>query len=58
MFANPFLIEDPARTAARLAPLLGEPENELLEKLGDRKSGFAYLKRKLDANKRREGPSS
>jgi cell division protein FtsI (penicillin-binding protein 3) len=48
VFANPFLIDDPARAAARLAPLLGVPQAELLEKLGDRKSGFVYLKRKLD----------
>ena len=52
VFANPFLIDDPApRWPARLAPLLGEPESELLEKLGDRKSGFIYLKRKLDPSR-------
>ena len=48
VFANPFLIKKPARVAARLSPLLGRPEPELLEELADRKTGFVYLKRKLD----------
>ena len=48
VFANPFLVEDPAGTARKLAPLLVEPEQELAAKLGDRKRGFVYLKRKLD----------
>ena len=49
VFANPFLIDNPARLAARLAPLLERPENELLEKLADRERGFVYLGRKLGA---------
>ncbi len=48
VFANPFLIKKPARVAARLSPLLGRPEPELLEELADKKTGFVYLKRKLD----------
>ncbi len=34
--------------AKRLSPLIGSPEQELLEKLADKKTGFVYLKRKLD----------
>jgi len=49
VFANPFLVKDPARVAAKLAPLTGIGEDQLLRKLGDRGSGFVYLKRKLDA---------
>jgi cell division protein FtsI (penicillin-binding protein 3) len=49
VFANPFLIKRPALVAAKLAPLLDEPEDELLEILSDREQGFAYLKRKLDS---------
>jgi cell division protein FtsI/penicillin-binding protein 2 len=49
VFANPFLIDRPARAAERLAPIIGIPESELLEKLSDRTEGFLYLKRKLDA---------
>jgi cell division protein FtsI (penicillin-binding protein 3) len=49
VFANPFLIDRPARVAERLAPIVGVPESELLEKLSDRTEGFVYLKRKLDA---------
>jgi cell division protein FtsI (penicillin-binding protein 3) len=47
VFANPFLIKDPVRTASRLAPLVGRPEPELLETLSDRRRGFVYLRRKL-----------
>ncbi|MEA2332194.1 MAG: hypothetical protein QOH58_2332 [Thermoleophilaceae bacterium] len=50
VFAHPFLIDDPARVAARLAPLLGRSEDELLEELSDRKSSFVYLRRKMDAS--------
>ena len=49
VFANPFLIDDPVRVAAKLAPLMGGEEDELLEKLSDRKQGFVYLRRKMDA---------
>jgi cell division protein FtsI/penicillin-binding protein 2 len=48
VFANPFLIDDPAGTADRLAPLLGVGEDALMEKLSDRDTGFIYLRRKLD----------
>jgi cell division protein FtsI (penicillin-binding protein 3) len=48
VFANPFLIKDPSRMAKRLSPLIGSPEQELLKKLADKKTGFVYLKRKLD----------
>jgi cell division protein FtsI (penicillin-binding protein 3) len=50
VFAHPFLIDDPGDVAARLAPLLGRPVNELIKKLGDRKSTFVYLRRKMDAS--------
>jgi cell division protein FtsI/penicillin-binding protein 2 len=48
VFANPRLIKQPARVATRLAPLLGTPPQELLQKLADKSTGFVYLKRKLD----------
>jgi len=48
VFANPFLIKEPARVAAKLSPLLGRPESELLGELANKKTGFVYLKRKLD----------
>src|SRR5918992_1139951 len=50
VFAHPFLIDDPAAVAARLAPLVGSTEAELLEKLSDRDSGFVYLRRQMDAS--------
>jgi cell division protein FtsI (penicillin-binding protein 3) len=50
VFAHPFLINDPARVAARLAPLVGRSEDELLRKLSDRGSTFVYLRRKMDAS--------
>ena len=50
VFAHPFLIDDPARVSARLAPLLGVSEDDLLKKLSDRKSTFVYLRHKMDAS--------
>jgi cell division protein FtsI (penicillin-binding protein 3)/stage V sporulation protein D (sporulation-specific penicillin-binding protein) len=50
VFANPFLIDHPAAVAARLAPLIGRDEDELLRKLSDRKAGFVYLRRKMNAS--------
>jgi cell division protein FtsI/penicillin-binding protein 2 len=50
VFAHPFLIDNPAEVAARLAPLVGRTEDELLEKLSDRDAGFVYLRRKMDAS--------
>ena len=47
VFANPFLIKNPAKVATRLAPLLGMPEAEILPKISDSQKGFVYLKRKL-----------
>jgi cell division protein FtsI/penicillin-binding protein 2 len=50
VFAHPFLIDDPAAVAARLAPLIGRTEDELLEKLSDRDVAFVYLRRRMDAS--------
>jgi cell division protein FtsI (penicillin-binding protein 3) len=50
VFAHPFLIDDPARVAAKLAPLLGLPADDLLKQLADRKSTFVYLRHKMDAS--------
>jgi len=36
--------------AAKLAPLVGRPREELLEALSDRNTGFVYLRRKMDAS--------
>ena len=48
VFANPFLIEDPAAAAAKLAPHLGRSATDLAKLLSERDRGFAYLARKLD----------
>jgi cell division protein FtsI (penicillin-binding protein 3) len=50
VFAHPFLVDDPARVARRLAPLVGRTEAELLQKLSDRDSGFVYLRKRMDAS--------
>jgi cell division protein FtsI/penicillin-binding protein 2 len=50
VFANPFLVEDPVRVAARLAPLLDRPQDELLDLLADDDAGFVYLARQVDAD--------
>ncbi len=51
VFANPFLIDDPAGVADQIAPLLGMPEDEVMEELSDKETGFVYLRRKLDATR-------
>jgi cell division protein FtsI/penicillin-binding protein 2 len=49
--ATPYLISDPLKTARRLAPVLGVPEETLLEKLSVKGSGFQWLVRKLPAQR-------
>ena len=51
VFANPKVVKDPAGTAARLAPFLGKPYQQVLGMLSDRSKGFVYLARKLPSQK-------
>jgi len=51
VYANPFLIKDPGSVAGQLSPLTGLDYDTLVRKLANRKQGFVYLKRKLDAAK-------
>jgi cell division protein FtsI/penicillin-binding protein 2 len=44
---TPYLVNDPAATAAKLAGPLGKPEDELLHQLARRDTGFAYLARRV-----------
>ena len=46
VYATPYQVNDPERTAERLAPLLGLSEDELLERL-TAAGGFSYLARKV-----------
>jgi cell division protein FtsI (penicillin-binding protein 3) len=46
LFAHPRAIDDPARVARRLAPVLGLPETELRGTLGSGRS-FVWLRRRL-----------
>jgi cell division protein FtsI (penicillin-binding protein 3) len=48
--ATPYLVKDPRGTAAKLAPILGVPVGDLLDKLTER-SGFVYLSRKLPSGR-------
>ena len=45
--ATPYLVRDPGRVAARLAPALGRPEDELIKQLARRDTGFVYLARRI-----------
>ena len=45
--ATPYLIDEPARVAAKLAKILRKPEEELLRKLVRRDTGFVYLARRV-----------
>jgi cell division protein FtsI/penicillin-binding protein 2 len=49
--ATPYLVDDATRVAARLAPLLGVPEDQLLRQLARRDTGFVYLARRVPAGK-------
>jgi cell division protein FtsI/penicillin-binding protein 2 len=49
--ATPYLIEDPAKAAALLAPLIRRPEDEILRSLSRRDTGFVYLVRRLPAQR-------
>jgi cell division protein FtsI (penicillin-binding protein 3) len=48
--ATPYLVKDPVKTAAKLAPLLGVSDDDLVRKLARRDTGFVYLARALPAN--------
>jgi cell division protein FtsI (penicillin-binding protein 3) len=48
IFATPYQIDDPAEAANRLAAVLDTPEDEILDAISDRNSGFAYVARKVD----------
>jgi cell division protein FtsI (penicillin-binding protein 3) len=49
--ATPYLVEDPKRAAAQLAPLLEQPESELRRDLSRRDTGFVYLARRVPAGR-------
>src|SRR5919198_355256 len=55
--ATPYLVKDPVKTAARLAPLLGKSEDDLVRALARRDTGFVYLARALPANQAARGES-
>ncbi|MFL5817162.1 MAG: peptidoglycan D,D-transpeptidase FtsI family protein [Conexibacter sp.] len=46
--ATPYLVREPLRVAAKLAPLLGEDASDVLGKLSEQ-TGFIYLARRLSA---------
>jgi cell division protein FtsI (penicillin-binding protein 3) len=51
VYATPYLVKDPVGTAKRLAPLVDQPAEKLTTKLADRKTGFVYLARKINARR-------
>jgi cell division protein FtsI (penicillin-binding protein 3) len=51
--ATPYLVKDAASAAARLAPLLGKREDELIKQLARRDTGFVYLARKVPPTRAR-----
>jgi cell division protein FtsI (penicillin-binding protein 3) len=48
VFATPYQVTDPVEAAAELAPVLDVPEDEIVEAISNRESGFAYVARKID----------
>jgi cell division protein FtsI/penicillin-binding protein 2 len=51
--ATPYLVKDAASAAAKLAPLLGQPEDFLIKQLARRDTGFVYLARRIPPSKAR-----
>jgi cell division protein FtsI (penicillin-binding protein 3)/stage V sporulation protein D (sporulation-specific penicillin-binding protein) len=51
VYANPKQIRNPASVAARLAPIVHRPYQQLLQELGDTRRGFVYLARQIDADR-------
>jgi cell division protein FtsI (penicillin-binding protein 3) len=49
--ATPYLVRDPLKAAARLAPILGTTEEDLVQKLARKDTGFVYLARGLAADR-------
>ncbi len=48
VFATPYQVTDPAKTAAKLAPLLHMSEEKVIHAIGAGSSGFAYIARQVD----------
>ncbi len=48
VFATPYQVEDPAETAHKVAKVLDLDQDDVLESLADRESGFSYIARKVD----------
>jgi len=47
VFVTPYQVKDPAKAAARLAPILGDDSKTIMDRL-EADSGFEYLARKID----------
>jgi len=47
--ATPYLVKDPIKAAERLAPVLGQTPEALVQKLARKDTGFVYLARNLPA---------
>src|SRR4051812_34332625 len=49
--ATPRLVPDATKAAAKIAPLIGKPEDAILRSLARRDTGFVYLGREVPAEK-------
>ena len=49
VFANPRQVRDPIAMAHRLAPIIQRPYERVLQDLSERRRGFVYLARQIDA---------
>jgi len=47
VFVTPYQVKDPAKAAAKLAPILGDDSKTIMDRL-EADSGFEYLARKID----------
>src|SRR2546423_13102458 len=51
VYANPRQVRDPVGLAHQLAPIIGRPLGRVLRDLSDRRHGFVYLARQIDASR-------
>jgi cell division protein FtsI (penicillin-binding protein 3) len=49
--ATPYLVKDPVKAAERLAPVLGQTPERLVQRLARRDTGFVYLARDIAATR-------
>jgi cell division protein FtsI (penicillin-binding protein 3) len=51
VYANPKQVRDPLQAAQRVAPIVGRPFQRVLREVSDKRRGFVYIARQIDASR-------